>query len=177
MHASWSFEPCRITGAGGRRVESCRLIACVCHCAGKHVYDVGMMGNGALAGLVAITSGTSTIYPWGALIVGFVAGAWYCLGSQVSIWMKVSSHDPPSIPVALPQGVPSSRGKGRRVDNMASACRAYRCMLRRLASSCDLRSFLFAWFTLAQSRAVPLSGEEAACMCMVLTGLSGCAVG
>ena len=60
------------------------------HCAGKHVYDVGMMGNGALAGLVAITSGTSTIYPWGALIVGFVAGAWYCLGSQVSIWLKVS---------------------------------------------------------------------------------------
>ena len=64
----------------------------VADCAGKHVYDVGMMGNGALAGLVAITSGTSTIYPWGALIVGFVAGAWYCLGSQVSIWLKVSSR-------------------------------------------------------------------------------------
>lgn len=55
---------------------------------GKHVYDVGMMGNGALAGLVAITSGTSTIEPWGAIIVGLVAGALYCLGSQVSIWMK-----------------------------------------------------------------------------------------
>ena len=48
-----------------------------------------MMGNGALAGLVAITSGTSTIEPWGAIIVGLVAGALYCLGSQVSIWMKV----------------------------------------------------------------------------------------
>ncbi|CAL5222199.1 g4529 [Coccomyxa viridis] len=55
---------------------------------GKHIYDVGIMGNGALAGLVAITSGTSTIYPWGAIIVGFIAGAWYCLGSQVSVWLK-----------------------------------------------------------------------------------------
>ena len=50
-----------------------------------------MMGNGALAGLVAITSGTSTIEPWGAIIVGLVAGALYVLGSQVSIWMKVRS--------------------------------------------------------------------------------------
>ncbi len=58
-------------------------------CTGKHVYDVGMMGNGALAGLVAITSGTSTIEPWGSIIVGLVAGALYCLGSQCSIWMKV----------------------------------------------------------------------------------------
>ena len=67
------------------------------------MYDVGMMGNGALAGLVAITSGTSTIYPWGAVIVGFVAGAWYCLGSQVSIWMKVSSCHPPSIRSGIPR--------------------------------------------------------------------------
>ena len=47
------------------------------------------MGNGALAGLVAITSGTSTIEPWGAIIVGFVAGALYILGSKCSVWFKV----------------------------------------------------------------------------------------
>jgi len=59
--------------------------------AGKHVYDVGVMGNGALAGLVAITSGTSTIYPWGAIIVGFIAGALYVAGSRCSILLKVCS--------------------------------------------------------------------------------------
>ena len=53
------------------------------------MYDVGIMGNGALAGLVAITSGTSTIEPWGAIIVGFVAGALYILGSKCSVWFKV----------------------------------------------------------------------------------------
>lgn len=55
------------------------------------MYDVGVMGNGALAGLVAITSGTSTIYPWGAIIVGFIAGALYVLGSYCSILLKVRS--------------------------------------------------------------------------------------
>ena len=53
------------------------------------MYDVGIMGNGALAGLVAITSGTSTIEPWGAIVVGLVAGALYILGSKCSVWFKV----------------------------------------------------------------------------------------
>ena len=52
-------------------------------------YDVGVMGNGALAGLVAITSGCSTIYPWGSVIVGFVAGILYVTGSIVSVMLKV----------------------------------------------------------------------------------------
>ena len=60
------------------------------------MYDVGVMGNGALAGLVAITSGTSTLYPWAAIIVGLVAGALYCLGSRASIWMKVRPPAQPS---------------------------------------------------------------------------------
>ena len=52
-------------------------------------YDVGVMGNGALAGLVAITSGCSTIYPWGSVIVGFIAGILYVAGSMVSVMLKV----------------------------------------------------------------------------------------
>ena len=58
------------------------------------MYDVGIMGNGALAGLVAITSGTSTVYPWAAIIIGLVAGALYCAGSRASIAMHVSSTCP-----------------------------------------------------------------------------------
>lgn len=57
--------------------------------AGRMTYDVGVMGNGALAGLVAITSGCSTIYPWGAIIVGGVAGSLYVLGSFVSVKLHV----------------------------------------------------------------------------------------
>ena len=48
-----------------------------------------VMGNGALAGLVAITAGCSVIYPWGAIIVGIIAGMLYCLGSYVSIKLHV----------------------------------------------------------------------------------------
>lgn len=36
--------------------------------------DVGMAGNGILAGLVSITAGTGTITPFGAVIVGFLGG-------------------------------------------------------------------------------------------------------
>ena len=56
---------------------------------GRMTYDVGVMGNGALAGLVAITAGCSTVYPWGAIAIGAVAGCNYVLGSTVSILLKV----------------------------------------------------------------------------------------
>jgi Amt family ammonium transporter len=36
--------------------------------------DVGMAGNGVLAGLVSITAGTGTITPFGSVIVGFLGG-------------------------------------------------------------------------------------------------------
>jgi len=50
---------------------------------GKRNYDLMAFGNGTLAGLVAITSACSTVYPWSALIIGGVAGVLYCIGSEV----------------------------------------------------------------------------------------------
>ena len=39
----------------------------------RHV-DVGMAGNGAIAGLVAITAACAFVDPWAALVIGFIAG-------------------------------------------------------------------------------------------------------
>jgi Amt family ammonium transporter len=38
------------------------------------VPDVAMAGNGVLAGLVGITAGTAAVSPWGAFIIGLLAG-------------------------------------------------------------------------------------------------------
>ncbi len=38
------------------------------------VPDVAMAGNGVLGGLVAITAGTANVSPWGAVIIGALAG-------------------------------------------------------------------------------------------------------
>jgi hypothetical protein len=83
------------------------------------VYDVGIMGNGALAGLVAITSGTSTVYPWAAVIIGLVAGALYCAGSRTSIALHVSRI----LPSVAPRQRPTIRGRPRQPATL-QLCRA-----------------------------------------------------
>ena len=60
------------------------------------MYDIMAMGNGALAGLVAITSGCSTVQPWAACVIGTVAGSLYCIGSKVSILCKVLAWGAPA---------------------------------------------------------------------------------
>ena len=55
--------------------------------AGARHYDLMAFGNGTLAGLVAITSPCSTVYPWAALIIGGVAGVLYCIGSEARYGM------------------------------------------------------------------------------------------
>lgn len=51
--------------------------------AGHRNYDLMTFGNSVLAGLVAITSACSTVLPWGAVVIGIVAGVVYNIGSQV----------------------------------------------------------------------------------------------
>lgn len=56
---------------------------------GKHHWDIMAMGNSTLAGLVAITAGCSTVYPWGAIAIGIIAGIIYPLASRLMILLKV----------------------------------------------------------------------------------------
>jgi Amt family ammonium transporter len=56
---------------------------------GKNVYDIMTMGNACLAGLVAVTAGCSTVYPWGALCIGGTAGILYVLASKLVVAMRI----------------------------------------------------------------------------------------
>ena len=142
-------------------------------CAGKHIYDVGIMGNGALAGLVAITSGTSTIYPWGAIIVGFIAGAWYCLGSQVSVWLKVSYRYIFNSPMSrksaiLAEMIGSANGKSP-LPAMLAAAALIVCDQSVLINY----SYMSKWLALCRRGhclQMFLDTPSAACTRMVLTG-------
>ncbi|MFZ6003571.1 MAG: ammonium transporter [Actinomycetota bacterium] len=61
--------------------------------------DVGMTGNGLLAGLVAITAGTAAVTPQGALIIGGLAGVIVVLA--VSFVERVLKVDDPVGAVAV----------------------------------------------------------------------------
>jgi tetrahydromethanopterin S-methyltransferase subunit C len=85
------------------------------------VYDIMVMGNGALAGLVAITSGCSTVQPWAAVIIGIVAGSLYCIGSKVSILAKVSNAPLAPRPMHVPR-LQSPDCSTLRVSSLAPTC-------------------------------------------------------
>lgn len=59
---------------------------------GKHHWDIMAMGNSTLAGLVAITAGCSTVYPWAAITIGIVAGFIYPLASRLMVLIRVCSR-------------------------------------------------------------------------------------
>jgi Amt family ammonium transporter len=54
--------------------------------------DISMMLNGAIAALVAITAACAFVAPWGALVVGFVAGVIVVLG--VLLVERIGIDDP-----------------------------------------------------------------------------------
>jgi len=56
---------------------------------GEVSYDLTMAMNGCLGGLVAITSGTATVDPWAAIIIGAIGG-WVYLGvSKLLIKLRI----------------------------------------------------------------------------------------
>ena len=55
-----------VLGAGAALITICLL---------TKAPDVGMVGNGAIAALVAITAPSGYIEPWAAIVIGAVAGA------------------------------------------------------------------------------------------------------
>ena len=54
--------------------------------------DVSMTGNGALAGLVAITAGCVFVYPWAAIVIGALAGV-IVIGA-VTFFDRIRIDDP-----------------------------------------------------------------------------------
>ena len=75
---------------------------------GKHHWDIMAMGNSTLAGLVAITAGCSTVYPWAAIVIGIVAGIIYPLASRLMVLIRVRPHHILIVTFALLVYVPHS---------------------------------------------------------------------
>lgn len=71
---------------------------------GETCYDITMCMNGALSGLVAITAGCSTIAPWGAFVIGLIAGPWYIFWSNLLVRFKIDDAVD-AIPVHFGNGI------------------------------------------------------------------------
>ena len=55
-----------------------------------HIWDLGALCNGILAGLVSITAGCATVLPWHAMLIGIIGGLVYLGGSRLELKFKVS---------------------------------------------------------------------------------------
>lgn len=71
---------------------------------GEARFDLLMAMNGALSGLVAITSGCSVVQPWAAVMIGMFAGWFYLGGSHLLIKLRLDDAVD-AIPVHLVNGV------------------------------------------------------------------------
>lgn len=54
-----------------------------------HVIDLGAIVNCLLAGLVSITAGCATFYPYISLLVGMVGAAVYMGASRAMVWLRI----------------------------------------------------------------------------------------
>ena len=54
-----------------------------------HIWDLGALCNGILAGLVSITAGCATVLPWHSMFIGSIGGLVYLGGSRLELKFKV----------------------------------------------------------------------------------------
>lgn len=71
---------------------------------GEPKFDLAICFNGALSGLVAITSGCGVVDPWASIIIGIVAGWVYMLSSNLLIRLRIDDAVD-AIPVHLFNGI------------------------------------------------------------------------
>jgi len=68
------------------------------------VFDLTAVMNGALGGLVAITAGTATVYPWAAVVIGLIGGCVYIGFSNLLIKLQIDDAVD-AIPVHFANGI------------------------------------------------------------------------
>ena len=70
---------------------------------GEAKFDLVMAMNGAISGLVAVTSGCAVLEPWAAVVVGTIAGWLYLLTSSLLLKLRIDDAVD-AIPVHLTSG-------------------------------------------------------------------------
>ena len=88
MHASRSVVTTTLSAAAGG-ITVCLLEKLL----GSKTWDVGAVCNGILGGLVSITAGCSTVYPWAAFVIGLLGGGIY-FGASKLVLHKLKIDDP-----------------------------------------------------------------------------------
>lgn len=71
---------------------------------GEPFFDLKFVMNGSLCGLVAITGGCGVVEPWAAVVIGFVAGIIYIIGSKGLVFLRLDDAVD-AIPVHMFNGI------------------------------------------------------------------------
>jgi Amt family ammonium transporter len=68
------------------------------------VFDITAVCNGALSGLVAITAGCATVWPWASVVIGLIGGLIYIGASNLLIKLEIDDAVD-AIPVHFANGI------------------------------------------------------------------------